>query len=436
MSGKTARRLGVILLAWLALPALAASLQAQIDATPAGGTLRLVPGSYVGPVTINKPMTLDGGGKALILGSGKGTVLSVAASGVTLRGLRLTGSGESHDSVDAGILIEGDDHRIEDNVLDDVLFGIHLKQVNRSRVTGNRVTGKKLEQGMRGDAIRLWNSRHNLVEGNRFSRGRDLTFANSPDNRIAGNSFSDGRYGMHIIFSPRLLVENNHLSHTGTGIIVLYSPDLVLRGNHVAHALTGGGAGIVFKESNDALVENNEVLHCSVGLRADAPPESVGKLTVKNNRFAHNIIGLFFYGEEGGHSFFDNRFENNLSTVAISAPGAGSANAWARQLLGRIPGLRPRRRRLRRHAARDLPVRRPHLDGNADGDLLPQFAGAGDAGLPRTPGAILDAPPGAQGSEAADAVTTVLPAVPYWKVGVGGAASVRWIDGFGVLPSR
>jgi nitrous oxidase accessory protein NosD len=109
---------------------------------------------------------------------------------------------------------------------------------------------------------------------------------------------------------------------------VLYSSDLVLRGNHVAHALTGGGGGIVFKESHDALVEGNEVLHCSVGLRVDAPPESVGKLTVRGNRFAHNIIGLFFYGEEGGHRFTDNRFESNLTTVGISAPGAGSANVW------------------------------------------------------------------------------------------------------------
>jgi nitrous oxidase accessory protein len=67
-----------------------------------------------------------------------------------------------------------------------------------------------------------------------------------------------------------------------------------------------------------------------VGLRVDAPPESVGKLTVRNNRFAHNIVGMFFYGEEGGHRFFDNRFENNLNTVAISAPGAGSANVWRR----------------------------------------------------------------------------------------------------------
>jgi len=321
------------LLACIALPAPAAApipLQPLIDATPAGGTLRLAPGTYAGPASISRPLTLDGGRQAIVIGDGKSTVLSVAANGVTIRGLRLTGSGDSHDRIDAGILLEGNDHLVEDNEIDDVLFGIHLKQVNRSRVAGNRVTGKKLDQGMRGDAIRLWYSQHNVIEGNRFTRARDLTFANSADNRIIGNHFTDGRYGMHVIFSPRLLIENNRLSDTGTGIIVLYSPDLVLRGNRVAHALTGGGGGIVFKESNDALVEDNEVLHCSVGLRVDAPPESVGKLTVRNNRFAHNIVGMFFYGEEGGHRFFDNRFENNLNTVAISAPGAGSANVWRR----------------------------------------------------------------------------------------------------------
>lgn len=322
------RALLPLLLVLLASAAWAASLQALIDATPTGGTLKLAPGSHAGPATITRAMTLDGAGKASIIGPGRGTVLSVAANGVTLRGLRIAGSGESHDAVDAGILLEGDEHRVENNVIEDVLFGIHLKRVNRSVIDGNRVTGKPLDLGMRGDAIRLWYSRDNGIENNRFQRARDLTFANSPDNRIAGNHFTDGRYGMHVIFSPRLKVEHNRLSHTGTGIIVLYSPDLVLRGNHVAHALTGGGAGIVFKESHDALVEGNEVLHCSVGLRVDAPPESVGKLTVTGNRFAHNIIGLFFYGEEGGHRFVDNRFENNLTTVGISAPGAGSANVW------------------------------------------------------------------------------------------------------------
>ena len=329
--GLRLRRAGLCLLAGLALPALAAAplpLQPLIDAAPPGATLRLAPGAYAGPVHISRALTLDGGRQAVIVGNSRGTVLSVAANGVTLRGLRLTGSGELHDHIDAGILLEGDDHRVEDNQLDDVLFGIHLKQVRRSRIAGNRVTGKDLAPAMRGDALRVWYSQHNVIEGNRFTRARDLTFANSADNRIVGNQFSDGRYGMHIIFSPRLLVENNRLTATGTGIVVLYSPGLVLRGNHVAHALTDGGGGIVFKESDDALVERNEVLHCSVGLRIDAPPQSLGALTVRHNRFAHNVVGMFFYGEEGGHRIHDNRFENNLNTVAISAPGAGSANVW------------------------------------------------------------------------------------------------------------
>ncbi len=255
-------------------------------------------------------------------------MLAVHARGVTLRGMTITGSGETHDGIDAGILIEGDDNLVADNTLEDVLFGIHVKGGNRNRVSGNRVTGKDKPLGLRGDAIRLWNSRHNVIEGNSFERARDLTFANSPDNRIAGNRFHDGRYGMHIIFSPRLVVEGNHLEHTGTGIIVLYSPNLIVRGNHVAHAMAGGGGGIVFKESDDALVENNEIIHCAVGLQVDAPPQPVGVLVARGNRFAHNIIGAFFYGESGGHRFEGNRFEHNLTQVGVSAVGTGSANVW------------------------------------------------------------------------------------------------------------
>ena len=306
----------------------ASSLQALIDATPAGGRLALAPGDYTGPATIARPITLDGGGKARLVGPGRGTVLAVEASGVTVRGLAIAGSGESHDSIDAGILVAGDDNRIEDNELSDVLFGIHVRGGNRNLVRANRVTGKDLPQASRGDALRMWNGRHNRIEDNRFLRARDLTFTNSPNNRIAGNHFTDGRYGMHIIFSPGLMVENNRLEHTGTGIVILYSPDLTVRGNRIAHALTAGGAGIVFKESGDARVEDNDVVHCSVGLKIDAPPESVGVLQARRNRFAHNIIGAFFYGEAGGHRFTGNRFENNLTQVGISGPGAGSANTW------------------------------------------------------------------------------------------------------------
>lgn len=309
--------------AWAAQP-----LQPLIDAAPAGSTLRLAAGRYDGPAVITKPLTLDGGGKAEIRGSGKGTVVSIAGANVTLRGFAIAGSGESHDGVDAGVLVEGYGHRVEDNRFEDVLFGIHLRQASHTTVRHNQVTGKPLELGLRGDAIRMWNGTGNRIEDNRFHRARDLTFINSADNLVAGNRFTDGRYGMQVVFSPRLRIERNHLSDMGTGIVVLYSRDVVLRENHIAHALTGGGAGIVFKESDTGIVVGNTVLHCAVGLKVDAPPEPVGVLDVRDNRFAHNIIGLFFYGEAGGHRFERNRFDNNLTTVAISGKGAGEANVW------------------------------------------------------------------------------------------------------------
>jgi nitrous oxidase accessory protein len=303
-------------------------LQPLIDATPAGGTLRPAPGAYAGPANITKAMTLEGGGKVILEGGGRGTVLTLAASGATLRGLRLTGSGDSHDSVDAGLLIEGDDNLVEGNIIDDVLFGIHVRQGKRNRILDNRVTGRPAPRGARGDGLRLWNSRWNRIEGNAFRAVRDLTFANSPDNRILGNSLEDGRYGMHFVFSPRAVVERNRLTDTDTGIAVLYSPELVLRGNSVAHALDGGGAGIALKDSGNALVENNEVLHCAAGLSANAPLNAEAALTVRGNRFAHNIVGMFFYGEQGGHRIEGNRFENNLTQVAVSAAGVGHANLW------------------------------------------------------------------------------------------------------------
>ncbi|MDR2240375.1 MAG: nitrous oxide reductase family maturation protein NosD [Zoogloeaceae bacterium] len=303
-------------------------LQPLIDATPAGGVLRPAAGSYAGPAVIDKPLTLDGGGKVALIGNGKGTVLRLAANGAVVRGLRLAGSGDSHDSIDAGLLIEGDDNLVEDNVIDDALFGIHVRQGNRNRILRNRVEGRPAPRGARGDGLRLWNSRHNRIEGNVFRTVRDLTFANSPDNLILGNTLTDGRYGMQFIFSPRARVENNRLSDTDTGIAVLYSPALVVRGNAVAHARDGGGAGLTFKDSGNAVIERNDILHCAVGLSANAPLNAEAALTVRGNRFAHNVVGMYFYGEQGGHRIEANRFENNLTQVAVSAAGVGEANLW------------------------------------------------------------------------------------------------------------
>ncbi|HPA71290.1 MAG TPA: right-handed parallel beta-helix repeat-containing protein, partial [Spirochaetota bacterium] len=71
-------------------------------------------------------------------------MVSIAGANVTLRGFAITGSGESHDAIDAGILVEGSGHLVENNRIEDVLFGIHLRQTRNTTARNNSVTGKPL----------------------------------------------------------------------------------------------------------------------------------------------------------------------------------------------------------------------------------------------------------------------------------------------------
>lgn len=305
-----------------------ASLQAMIDAAPDGAVLNPPSGRYAGGVVISKRLTLDGGGKVTVDAQGRGTVVTVRATGVTLRGLHLTGSGDSHDASDAGVLVESDRANIVDNRLDDVLFGIHLKQSWFSTVRGNSIRGRPADLNLRGDGIRLWNSVSNRVERNRIDAARDFTLANSSGNTIAGNEIRNGRYGMHLVFSPRNVVEDNALTGNTTGIAVIYSDFNVIRRNRILDSRDVAGAGLAFKESNQVRVEGNEVVNCTVGVQANAPIHPGNLIHFHNNRFAHNITGMFFYGEKGGHIVHGNRFEKNLVQVAVSGPTSARGNDW------------------------------------------------------------------------------------------------------------
>lgn len=325
------KRGAALLLFLAAAPACSAlpPLQALIEATPAGGVLRPPPGRYAGPAVIGRPMTLDGQDRVTLDGGGRGTTLTVRADGVTVRGMHLTESGATHDGVDAGLLLENvGDARVEDNRIDQVLFGIHLKQARHAVLRGNRIRGRAAELNLRGDGIRLWNSHFNQVAGNLVEAARDITVANSSDNRFEANAVVDGRYGMQLIFSPRNHIEANRISRTTTGIAVLYSDQVTLRGNRVEHVRDVAGAGLAFKGSSEARVENNLLLHCNVGIQSDAPPHPEGFHRFLGNRIAHNVTGMYFYGEKGGHKLHGNHFEKNLIQVAVSGPGSAVDNDW------------------------------------------------------------------------------------------------------------
>ncbi len=304
-------------------------LQTLIDDAAPGSVLKLPPGVYAGPVLVDKPLIIDGGGKVTVDGGGKGTVFVIDTKGATLRGLRLSGSGESHDSDDACLNVRGDHHVVENLIIDDCLFGIDLKQANHNVVRENRIRSKPFELGVRGDGLRLWYSNHNLIEKNEIVDSRDMVAWYANHNIYRGNIGKRSRYSIHFMFAKDSVVEGNSFHDNAVGVYLMYTERIHVRNNIISHATGATGMGLGFKESSDSEIENNEIIYCAVGVGSDLSPfEPDTTILFRNNRFAFNGIAIRFTSELGGNILKNNIFEGNLTDVVQMGRGTSDKNLW------------------------------------------------------------------------------------------------------------
>jgi nitrous oxidase accessory protein len=223
--------------------------QELVDAAPAGSTLRPPPGSYSGPVVMTKPLVIEGGGQVTIDAGDKGTVFSLQADGAVLRGLHLTGSGDSHDTDDSCLDVRGHRNVVEKLVIDNCLFGIDLKQSSDTVVRHNKVSSKPRDLGVRGDGLRLWYSDRNLIEGNEVTDSRDMVAWYSDDNIFRNNVGKRSRYSIHFMFANNNIVEGNSFYDNSVGVYFMYTEGGVLRNNLISHATGAAGMAIGFKEA-------------------------------------------------------------------------------------------------------------------------------------------------------------------------------------------
>jgi len=306
------------------------SLQKLVDETEEGGVLVPPPGTYAGPVVVDKPMVIDGQGKVTIDGGGKGTVILLDTDGATIKNLHLTNSGDSANDLDSGVQVRGNYNVIKDNVIDDVLFGVDLQQSNNNIVRRNRISSKlEFGLGQRGDSVRLWYSFDNKITDNVVTNVRDMVVWYSANNTIARNRGSNSRYSLHFMYSRYNLVEDNYYVNNAVGIFLMYSDSVVLRNNHIAHAIGPTGVGIGFKETSDLTIENNEILYCASGLYIDVSPYQPDTTNrFQGNLIAYNGIGVRFLNDWHGNIFKHNQFVDNMTQIVVSGGGSANHNVW------------------------------------------------------------------------------------------------------------
>ena len=233
---------------------------------------------------------------------------------------------------------------------------------------------------------------NNLIEGNEVIDSRDMVAWYSNGNIFRNNLGRRSRYSMHFMFANNNMVEGNRFYDNAVGIYFMYTEGGVVRNNVISHATGATGMGIGFKEASGAVIEGNEIIYCAVGIGSDLSPfqpDTHDRIPRQPHRLQRHRHACSTANSAATSS--PTTFSKAISPMSRSGGGGtGGTQQLARQLLGRLPGLRPQQRRHRRHALRAVCLCRPDLDGNARRRASSRTAPVMEAaGFPRAPGALL-----------------------------------------------
>lgn len=298
-----------------------------------GDVLRLSPGTFAGPILIDRPLTIDGGGVAHIDAGGTNSVITVAAPDVTVRGLTISGSGSDHETIDSGVQLTRTATRaiIEDNVLLGNLYGIDIHGARDARVHNNRIEGRRDgAMNRRGNGIYVWNAPGAEVTQNRVRWGRDGIFVNSSKkNRFSGNEFRGLRFAVHYMYADDSEVSNNLSVGNHLGYAVMFSnrvrvTDNVSRGDR--------DHGVMLNYANHSDISGNVV---SGGAEKCAFLYNSHKNSFSDNRFEGCEIGLHFTAGSDRNAISGNAFIGNRTQVKYIATSwdewssEGRGNYWS-----------------------------------------------------------------------------------------------------------
>ncbi|MFN8442355.1 MAG: nitrous oxide reductase family maturation protein NosD [Caldilineaceae bacterium] len=305
-------------------------LHMALTAAQPDSTIVVPAGRYTGTFVIDKPLTLIGSDHPILQGDGSGDVVRIQAKGVSLRGFIIRGSGNSLDREDAAVRVNASNSLIEENQVEDALFGIYLANAANSVVRNNLILGKDLPISRRGDSLKVWYSANTLIEGNTIRDGRDTVIWFSPNTITRHNVFENNRYGLHFMSTNNQVIEQNIIRHNSVGIYLMYGTNFQLRQNLLLDNHGPSGYGIGLKEVNDVTLEGNRIVSNRVGIYIDKSPLLPGsKVNVVTNLFAYNEVGVQLLPDVHHNEYTRNIFLENNEQIAISGGGELSENDWA-----------------------------------------------------------------------------------------------------------
>ncbi len=319
------------------------NIQPLIDALKPGDTLKLKPGFYYGPAHIKTPnVTIDGQGKATVSGRNLKSVFYIEANDVSIRNLHIIESGGSPDQIDCAVKItKSNNFEIINNKIEETLFGIDVFWSQGGLIKHNDITSiAQNPKGLKGDAIRLWYSKHNLVQENYWHQVRDMVVWYSSDNQFIGNRGIDNRYSIHFMYSHRNQISHNHFSNSSVGIFLMYSEKTIMNNNLIEGTQGVTGMCLGMKETSSNQIIDNKFLYSARGIYIDVSPFVPWKTnTISGNEIAFCNTAVEFLKDQEGNTFTENMFHDNLTQVFIQGGGTANRNRWIGNYWGDYAGF-------------------------------------------------------------------------------------------------
>ncbi|HKL19478.1 MAG TPA: nitrous oxide reductase family maturation protein NosD [Halalkalibaculum sp.] len=295
------------------------TISKAIEMADSNDVIRLQEGRYAErDIIINKPLTIEGEGAAIIDAEGKGFALIVRADNVTIRNIEVRNTGKSFMDDNAGILLEEVKGGLIENVrLTDNYFGIYLSQSSDTIVRNNIVTASNERETQSGNGIHLWYSKNITIEGNTVRGHRDgIYFEFVEDVTITGNLSEENlRYGQHFMFSDRCLFTKNTYRNNGAGVAVMYTDQVTMTENVFEDNWGSAAYGLLMKEIRESKVFNNRFENNSIALYMEASSRN----RIKHNEFVNNGWALKVMANSMDNQFVKNNFVENSFDVATNS---------------------------------------------------------------------------------------------------------------------
>ncbi len=299
----------------------------------AGPVLRLR-GEVEGPLVLTTPGLWVEGEGAVLRGR-EGHTLVLKAPGIRVRGLRVEGAGPNGDffEPDAGVYLEG----CEGCLLEDLEVQNAPTAVLVQDSPGVQVLGLKAQGQGEAPGVLVYQSPMARVEGSHLQGFADGVYLEySPDSQILNNRLeANARYGVHVMFSWRVLVRGNRSLGNGVGSAVMHGAENRVEENLFAGSRTPVGYGLLVQDERKTLVQGNRFEGNTLGLvLMDAQ-----SVRVEGNEFRANGFALRVTRERGGNTarVLGNAFKGNLYDLLVDDPQAKTevkGNAY-----DRAPGL-------------------------------------------------------------------------------------------------